>query len=96
MTFPFLAERLVSGEWDWEQRCFNGRNIKKVLDRNEGKGGIPRGVDPRHPGGLAARLEVDRREVASEEYGRDTHFSIFQFYPEQGLERKKEDFLCCC
>lgn len=43
---PSLAETHVSREWDMEQRCFNERNIKKVLDRAEGKGRIRRGESP--------------------------------------------------
>jgi hypothetical protein len=36
MTFPFLAERYASREWNLEQRGFNGRQIKKVLDSRVG------------------------------------------------------------
>lgn len=43
---PSLAETRVSREWDLEQRYFNERNIKKVLDKAEGKGRIKRGESP--------------------------------------------------
>lgn len=64
-------ESLASRDWDLEQKCFNGRNIK-VLDRGEGKGRI-------------TRLEVDMKEMVSEEWGRDPkdHFSLSQCDPEQ-------------
>lgn len=65
-------ESLASRDWDLEQRCFNGRNIKKILNRGEDKGRI-------------TRLEVDMIEMASEECGRDPkdHFSRSQCDPDQ-------------
>lgn len=68
------SESLASRDWDLEQKCFNGRNIK-VLDRGEGKGRI-------------IRLEVDMKEMASEECGRDPKdlFSLSQCDSEQRPE----------
>lgn len=71
-------ESLASRDWDLEQRCFNGRNIKKVLDRGEGMGRI-------------TRWEVDMKEMASEECGRDPkdHLSLSQCDPDQRPEEEE-------
>lgn len=77
-------ESLASRDWDLEQKCFTGRNIK-VLDRGEGKERI-------------TRLEVKMKKMDSGECGRDPkdHFSLSQCDPEQRPGRKKEVFSPCC
>lgn len=66
MSFPFLVERFASREWDLEQRCFNGRNISKVLDRGKRRRRIIRGEDPRESRVLAASLEGDMKESGTQ------------------------------